>query len=104
MKLMVTSAAEDFLAIHAPQAALAALSQKTDFDPLHDLKLKVRALIQSRNLGGASRYIRMLDRMSYADDEGRAIIGTYFVSEGRADQAEIEFRRSAILKIGRAHV
>ncbi|WP_281684048.1 tetratricopeptide repeat protein [Thalassobaculum salexigens] len=102
MKLMVTSAAEDFLAIHAPQAALAALSQKTDFDPLHDLKLKVRALIQSRNLGGASRYIRMLDRMSYADDEGRAIIGTYFVSEGRADQAEIEFRRSAILNPSRA--
>lgn len=94
---MVNSVVEDFLAIHAPQAALAALAKKTDIDPLPDLKLKVRALIQSRNLDGASRYIRMLSQMSYADDEGRAIIGSYLVTEGKAEQAEREFRRSAIL-------
>lgn len=100
--LMVDSVVEDLLAIHAPRTALAVLAQKTDIDPLPDLKLKIRALLQSRNTDQASRYIQMLNRMSYDDDEGRAIIGSYLVSEGKATQAEIEFRRSAILNPRRA--
>lgn len=102
MKLMANSVVEDFLAIHAPQAALAALERKVDVNPLPDLKLKVRALIQSRNLEAASRYIRMLKQMCHADAEGRAIIGSYFISEGKAAQAQTEFRRSAILNPARA--